>query len=278
MVVECGFFGLFSSEVEMRFRVVSVVLVLLFGVLSSGFVCSTRVARLEADVAALQLQFGEIQKRVNNDQTQLTEMILRADKKLEALNSNQDQAQSQVSEQNVQLALELEQERNQLAAMRGRLDLQQKALDEIQANLQSVLGTMASTSGGTSVILPANQEELYAFIGAKKAEGDEKMRKAGIVEFLARYPSDSRSEQLLADLTTIYFQDGAYRETVTSAAQYIQQYPNGANQKQMIYLMGDAGLAMKNCELAKKSFTLLESKYSGYKDAAAKLKEANNCQ
>ena len=126
-------------------------------------------------------------------------MILRADKKLEALNSNQDQAQSQVSEQNVQLALELEQERNQLAAMRGRLDLQQKALDEIQANLQSVLGTMASTSGGTSVILPANQEELYAFIGAKKAEGDEKMRKAGIVEFLARYPSDSRSEQLLAD-------------------------------------------------------------------------------
>ena len=142
----------------MRFRVVSVVLVLLFGVLSSGFVCSTRVERLEADVAALQLQFGEIQKRVNNDQTQLTEMILRADKKLEALNSNQDQAQSQVSEQNVQLALELEQERNQLAAMRGRLDLQQKALDEIQANLQSVLGTMASTSGGTSVILPANQE------------------------------------------------------------------------------------------------------------------------
>jgi len=77
--VECGFFGLFSSEVEMRFRVVSVVLVLLFGVLSSGFVCSTRVERLEADVAALQLQFGEIQKRVNNDQNNAKSHLARDD-------------------------------------------------------------------------------------------------------------------------------------------------------------------------------------------------------
>lgn len=260
------------------FRVCTAFLVLISAILSSGFVCSTRVERIEADVAALQLQFGEIQKRVNNDQTQLTEMILRADKKLEALNSTQDEAQSQVSQQNVQLALELEQEREQLAAMRGRLDLQQKSLDEMQANLQSVLGTISTASGGSGVILPANQDELYALIEAKKTDGDDKTRKAAITEFLARYPGDARSESLLADLTAICFREGAYRETITSAAQYIQQYPNGANQKQMIYLMGDAGLSVKNCELAKKSFALLESKYGGYKDAAEKLKAANNCK
>ncbi len=263
----------------MKFRVFSAFAVLLFAVLSSGFVCSTRVERIEADVAALQLQFGEIQKRVNNDQTQLTEMILRADKKLEALNSTQDEAQSQVSQQNVRLALELEQSREQLAAMRGRLDLQQKSLDEMQANLQSVLGSVASaagTSGG--VILPANQEDLYAFIEAKKTQGDAGARKAAVTEFLARYPSDARSEALLADLASLHFQEGAYRETISAAAQYIQKYPNGANQKHMIYLMGDAGLSMKNCELAKKSFALLQSKYSGYKDSAEKLKAADDCK
>lgn len=262
----------------MRFRVVAVVLVLLFSVLSSGFVCSTRVERIEADVAALQLQFGEIQKRVNNDQTQLTEMILRADKKLEALNTTQDQTQSHVLEQNVQLALELEQEREQLAAMRGKLDLHQKALDEIQANLQSVLGAVASTSGGSSVILPANQEELYAFIEAKKNEGDVNMRKAAILEYLARYPSDARNEQLMADLTAIHYQTGAFRETVNSAVQYLQLYPNGANSKDVIYFMGDAGLVIRNCDLALKSFTLLQTKHAGYKDSAEKLKAAKNCQ
>ncbi len=46
----------------------------------------------------------------------------------------------------------------------------------------------------------------------------------------------------------------------------------------MIYLMGDAGLSMKNCELAKKSFALLQSKYSGYKDSAEKLKAADDCK
>ena len=262
----------------MKFRVFSAFAVLLFAVLSSGFVCSTRVERIEADVAALQLQFGEIQKRVNNDQTQLTEMILRADKKLEALNSTQDEAQSQVSQQNVRLALELEQDREQLAAMRGRLDLQQKALDEMQANLQSVLGTMASASGASGVILPANREDLYAFIETKKTQGDAAARKAAVTEFLARYPDDARSEALLADLASLHFQEGAHRETISAAAQYIQKYPNGANLKQMLYLMGDAGLSMKNCELAKKSFALLQSKYSGYKDSAEKLKAAGDCK
>lgn len=262
----------------MKFRFCIAVLALFFWVLSSGFVCSTRVERLEADVAALQLQFGEIQKRVNNDQTQLTEMILRADKKLEALNNTQDMAQNQVSQQNVQLALELEQERAELAAMRGRLDVQQKSLDEMQANMQSILGTMAGTTGGTSVILPANQEELYSYIETKKQQGDTGARKAAIQEYLARYASDARSEGLLADLTSIYYMEGAYRETVSSAAQYIQQFPNGTNQKEVIYLMGEAGLQMKNCELAKKSFGLLQSKYNGYKDAASRLKDANNCK
>ena len=73
----------------MKFRVVCLSIVTSCALLSQGFVCSTRVEKMEADIAALQLQFGEIQKRVNNDQTQLTEMILRADKKLEELNNTQ---------------------------------------------------------------------------------------------------------------------------------------------------------------------------------------------
>ena len=124
---------------------------------------------MEADIEALQLQFAEIQKRVNNDQTQLTEMILRADKKLEELGSTQDQTHDQVAQQNVQLALELEKERDELANMRGRLDVQQKTIAELQASLQTVMGSVAAAGNGNSVILPSSQDGLAQFIDDKKS-------------------------------------------------------------------------------------------------------------
>ena len=259
----------------MKFRMASLILIMITGVLSSGFVCSTRVERMEADIAALQLQFGEIQKRVNNDQTQLTEMILRADQKLEALNSSQDETHSQVSQQNVQLALELEQERAALAEMRGRLDVQQRTISELQSSLQTVMGSVAGTSGG-SVILPSDQEALYAFIEAKGQAGDESSQKAGIAEYVKRYPKDSRTEGLLATLVILTNKAGNDREAITYCTQYLQQFPNGANRNEVIYVMGDSGMKIGNCDLAQKSFMTLNALQ--YKDAATRLKEAKNCQ
>lgn len=261
----------------MKFRIVCVLLLVVLFIPTTGFVCATRVEKMEADIEALQLQFNEIQKRVNNDQTQLTEMILRADKKLEELGSSQDETHDRVSQQNVQLSLELEQERAELAAMRGRLDVQQKALDEMQSSLQTVMGSVASTTGGSNVILPSDQEALYQFIQEKKGSGDTASQKAGTVEYLKRYPSDERNEALLLEMATLSSKEGLDRDAISYTTKYLQVFPKGASRNEIIYIMGDSGMKIGNCELAQKSFQTLEA--LGYKDASARLKDAKtNCK
>ena len=260
----------------MKFRIVCAIALISMFFTTTGFVCATRVEKMEADIEALQLQFSEIQKRVNNDQTQLTEMILRADKKLEELGSMQNQNQDQVSQQTVQLALELEQERAELAAMRGRLDVQQKSLEDMQSSLSSVMGSVAGSTGG-GVILPSDQDALYQFIQEKKAAGDKAAQKAGIQEYANRYSNDPRLEPILAELVQLYAQDGQDREAITASTRYIKQFPTGASRNDVIYVMGDSGLKIGNCDLAIQSFQALDA--LKYKDASARLKDAKaNCK
>lgn len=260
----------------MKFRVVCLSIVASCALLSQGFVCSTRVEKMEADIAALQLQFGEIQKRVNNDQTQLTEMILRADKKLEELNNTQGKTHDQVAQQNVQLAIELEKERAELADMRGRIDVQQKTISDLQTALQTLMGSVAGTTGGSGIILPSDQEALFNFIEEKKAAGDSASQRAGIQEFVRRYPKDPRVEPILAELVSLYGAEKSDRDSIAYAAQYLQLFPNGANRNEVIYVMGEAGLRIGNCDLAQKSFMTLQS--LSYRDAGSRLKEAKNCK
>lgn len=260
----------------MKFRWVCLVLVILMAIPSMGFVCATRVEKMEADIEALQLQFSEIQKRVNNDQTQLTEMILRADKKLDELGSTQNQTHDKVAQQNVQLALELEQSRNEMAAMRGKLEVQQKALDEMQATMQTVMGSVAGTTGGNSVILPSDQDGLYQFIQQKKSEGDDASQLAAELEYVRRYPNDSRLEPILTDIIVAYAVRNEDREVINYATKYLQLYPKGPNRNEVVYQMGDAGLRLHNCELAKKSFAMLKAE--NYRDSEARAREAANCK
>lgn len=256
----------------MKFRSVCIMLVVLFVFPSMGFVCATRVERMEADVSALQLQFSEIQQRINNDQTQMSEMILRADKKLEELGSTQGQTHDRVAQQNVQLGLELEKERSELASLRGRLDVQQKTIEELQQTLISVVGSISSTGAGSSVMLPSDQDGLYQFAMTKKLSGEGAQQRAAIQEFLKRYPNDSRSESLLGELVVASQSAGLDREAITHATRYLQVYPTGASRNDVIYAMGLSGLSVKNCDLAIKSFETLQA--LAYRDASAKLREA----
>lgn len=261
----------------MKFRVACLIMLVLLTIPMSGFVCATRVEKMEADIEALQLQFSEIQKRVNNDQTQLTEMILRADKKLEELGSTQDETHDQVAQQNVQLALELEKERAELATMRGRLDVQQKTIQDLQTSLQTVMGSVASTTGGSSVILPSDQEALAQFIDEKKAAKDVASEKAAVQEYIKRYPNDARTEGMLAELVSLCSAEGADREAITNSTKYLQMFPKGASRNEVIYIMGDSGEKVGNCDLAIKSFQTLDALQ--YKDASARLKNAKaNCK
>ena len=203
-------------------------------------------------------------------------MILRADRKLEELGSTQNQTHDQVAQQNVQLALELEQSRNELATMRGRLDVQQKALEEMQSNMQTVMGSVASTHSGNSVILPSDQETLYQFIQEKKAAGDTATELVAELEYVRRYPNDVRIEPMIAAIVAAYNKQGQHQDAVTYSTKYLQIFPKGPNRQEVVYNMGDSALNVHNCNLAQKAFAMLKAE--NYRDSEIRAKEAANCK
>ncbi len=256
----------------MKFRLFCLICVICFAFTSTGFVCSTRVEKMEADIEALQIQFNDVQKRLNNDQTQLTSMILRADKKLEELGGAQDQSTNGLAQQNVQLALDLEKERAEMAEMRGRLEVQQKTIDTLQTSLQSIMSNMSSTSSGNTVLLPSDQPGLALLIEQKRLAGDKDTLKTAITEYLTRYPDDAQIEAMLAELTGLTLADRQNHETITYSTQYLQKFPKGAHRNDVIYNMGQAGLAIGNCDLAIQSFETLKT--LNYAQAPAALENA----
>jgi len=242
----------------MKFRTISLLLVLVFSFSTTGFVCATRVEKMEADIEALQIQFNDVQKRLNNDQTQLTSMILRADKKLEELSGNQDQSASQVAQQNVQLALDLEAERAELATMRGRLEVQQKTIESLQQSLQSVMSSVAaSANSNTAVILPSDQDGLNNYIQQKRTAGASSELQTALAEYLSRYPGDANTEPYLAELIALTYNAKQDNSVVSYSTQYLTKFPSGPNRNNVIYYMGSAGLNLGNCTLATQAFEQL---------------------
>ncbi|MFA5625727.1 MAG: hypothetical protein WC966_11845 [Bradymonadales bacterium] len=255
----------------MKYRVIAPLLILIFIFPSLGFVCATRVEKMEADIGALQMQFTEIQQRINNDQTQLTEMILRADKKLDELGALQDQTHDKVAQSNVDLGIQLEKERASLAELRGQMEVQQKNLTELQSTMQSVMGSLSSSTGGQTLALPADRESLYNFIIEKRNLGDKNAERTAATEFLSRYPDEPRLEDVLGPLPALYAENNMDREAITYATRYLQLFPKGSKKNDVIAVMGESGLKINNCELAVRSYEALAA--SKYPNASRRLNE-----
>lgn len=238
---------------------------------SMGFVCSSRLETVEASVGALELQFTEIQQRINNDQTQLTEMIVRADKKIAEIEALQNKDSMRTAQSSVDLSLQLEAEKAEVANLRGKLEVQQRQLEELQNNLRTVMSSVSSTGNGSAVILPSGQDELYQFILTNREAKNVANEKAGAIEFYNRYPNDSRTESILATLPELCISAGSNQEAISYASYYIQKYPKGARINDVLFQLGTAGANIGNCNIATQTFQRLAD--SNYPNAAQKLKE-----
>ena len=117
---------------------------------------------------------------------------------------------------------------------------------------------------------------MFRFIEENKAAGKADVANTAMVEYIRRYPTDERNEKLLPQVAANSAANGDHREAITYATKYLQLFPKGESRNEIIYIMGDSGLKIGNCDLAQKSFATLQA--LNYKDAAARAKEAASCK
>ncbi len=236
-----------------------------------GFVCASRAERMEGELDALRIQFEEIQQRINNDQAQVTEMILRADVKLAELAELQGQAHDLVTRNSVDLSLQLESTRTELAELRGRMDSQDRTLTQLGNDVRAIVSALGATDSGKTIVLPKEKEALFAFATEKRAANRNPEARAAYSEFIARYPDDSRVPATLADLCLLFSVDGMHQDAIATARTYLKTFPDGPQRNDVIATMGDSAAALGNCDVAQKAYqTLVEV---GHKNAKKRLSE-----
>lgn len=249
---------------------------LLFGLFcvlfAPGFVCATRVERLEGEVDALRLQFEEIQQRINNDQSKMSEMILRADEEMAQLEELQRRANEMLTRNNVDLSLQLEAQTQEIATLRGSLETQKKSVEQLQKEVQAVVSGLGNVGGAAIVKLPSGKDELYTFSEEAHAAGKWDEARAGFEEFTAKYPGDSRMDEALYKLAEAEFQQGDHKATIGTVRTLLKSFSKSSKVNPAIWLMGEAAAAVQDCDTATVAFEALQGTTTHGKEAKQKLK------
>ncbi|MDX9722338.1 MAG: tetratricopeptide repeat protein [Myxococcota bacterium] len=250
----------------------------LFGLLfvtlfAPGFVCASRVERVEGEVDALRAQFVEIQQRVNNEQTQLSEMIVRADLKLAELEELQRKANELLTRNSVDLSLQIENQRNELAELRGRLDGIDRNVSLLSKEVQGIIASLGSV-GSSAVLLPTESEPLFTFAQQREGEKNWAEAKLGYQEFILKFSSDPRVEEATYRLAVVSAAAGQHQDAITTVRGLLTSFPNSSYRNDAIAIMGESALALGNCEIAIKSFETLVD--LGDKKAKSRLSQVKS--
>jgi len=190
-----------------------------------GFVCASRVERVEGEVDALRIQFEEIQQRINDDQAEVTEMLLRVDREMDKLEEVTQRIDKLTKGGLLDLQVELDKQQKELAQLRGEIERKAREIDQNKRELQAVVKTLGM-SGGVVVQLPEGADELHAF--SQKAYDASRWDEAiaGFQEFATRHGGDERVPDALFKLANAHFQAGNYGESQRIVQQLIQGYPD----------------------------------------------------
>ena len=238
-----------------------------------GFVCASRVERLEGEVDALRVQFEEIQQRINNDQAQVTEMILRADDKIAEIEELQRKATDLLTGNTADLMLELEKQKSEVAVLRGQLEAEKRKTQQLQEEVAAVVSALGSGGGGTAVALPQDADALYEFGVEASANNKLAEARAAFDEFYIKFPTDPRADDALFGYIQAASTDSMHFEVLQAARNFIQSYADSKHLNDTILAMGRSAAAIGNCELARESFKTLKETSSHSSEGRRELKK-----
>jgi TolA-binding protein len=237
-----------------------------------GFVCASRVERLEAESEALKLQFVEIQQRMNNDQTQFTEMLLRADDKLGKIEEFQRKLDTLFKSNTVDFSTELQAMRGEVQSMRGELQTAQ-AQAARHGEALATIGQMLNVSmTGQTVTLPKTADEHFKFAEDKLVAAQFADAEVAFREFSTRYPSDPRAESAMLKQGEALYELKQYNDSRIVLQALLKKNQKTKHAERAVFLMGMASVELKDCQVAKQFVDYLRDAGSTYH---GKLKQAH---
>jgi TolA-binding protein len=229
-----------------------------------GFVCASRVERLEAESEALKLQFVEIQQRMNTDQTQFTEMLLRADDKLGKIEEFQRKLDDLFKTNTVDFSTELQTMRSEIQSMRGEVQTAQMQTAKHTEALAAIGQMLNISTTGTAVALPATPDEHFKLAEDKLAAAQFADAEVAFREFTVRYPEEPRAETAMLKQGEALFELKQFNDCRIVLQALLKKNARTKHTERAVYLMGMASVELKDCKVAKQFVDYLKDAGSSY--------------
>ena len=229
--------------------------------LLSGCVTASKGDRIEQEIMALQAQFSEIQKSMNDEKSRLTNMILKAEKEINSLNEVLEKATKIIQQNNTDFGYQLDEQRRELQVLQGRLE-------EIEFNLKqsveefSILREDINIKLGiSSTELPESKEELFDFGLTKLQEKSVVEARDAFKEYISKNPDDPKAAEAQFYLAESYSMAADYQTAILEYQKVMQKYKKSNLLDATYFRIGESFLKMQKCKEAKIFFQQVIEKY-----------------
>jgi tol-pal system protein YbgF len=261
--------------------------------------------RMQADIAALQVELDVVKKAHSNQKAELQKRILEADKQIVELVKIIGEYRRATGRNAADVGVDIERIKTQLMEIKGRLEVNEHRLDEIEKNLSAVhkdVSEKISTAQKlteeeaekarlaaeaeknkkppdplAAIKRPEKKENFYKLAYGLLEAGQVVAARALFEEFLEKWPKDAYSDNALYWIGESYYAEKDFRLAALTFQRVRTDFVKGDKSKDALLKLGFCFFAMEKYKESLpflKEFVRRFPKTKLAKKARKKIKEA----
>jgi tol-pal system protein YbgF len=237
-------------------------LVLGLAILSVSACVSTSTGdKMQQDIEAIRAEQNAMQENYDEEKSRLTEMIASAREDVSELKTVLKDARALLQRNNADLGVEIQNNRRELAELRGQVEQLEFKLAKAEQNLELFKEDVDLRFGGSNVALPDQAVPLFEL--GKKAFDASKYRQArkAFEKFGEEFSSHGKAADAQYLLGETYFKQDQWVTSVFEFQKVIENHDKSTRVDDATYHIGAALLKMGRCEQAKGWFQLVIDDY-----------------
>jgi tol-pal system protein YbgF len=230
--------------------------------------------KMQADIAALQVEFEVVKKAHADEKAQLAARLADADKKAAELKALIDEFQRSTGRNAADIGVDLEKIKTQIMELRGQLEVSSHKVDAIERKLGGLKDDLSARNAEqtasrdleakhrleadkaardaeknknplSAIKRPERQEDFYKLAYSLLESGQTEASRTLFREFLEKWPSSSYSDNAQYWVAESLYAEGKYRDAALEFQTVREKFPKGDKSPDALLKLGYCFFAME---------------------------------
>jgi len=228
----------------------------------SGCVPIWTGSTMQDDIAALKAEQARQNETLEEKQKELSAMVESARNDVASLNQMTKEATELLARNNADFGLELEQVRQELQRLVGKMEETDFNLQRLQSDLRMFKEDVdIRFADGGGAPLPEKADDLYKFVQDKFKNRDFRAARKALESFAVKHARDSRMADVVFMMGETYFEEGEWVSAVFEYQKVFKNYPRSSKAGDAVFRIGESYVQLKKCQEAQLFYESVVSDY-----------------